>query len=584
MIVTSNPRRTRTFQYLAMFGYVLFLGFPLLWMLSMSFKGPRELVQLYPSFIPEDFTLENYRLALTEENHQFVRSAINSLKVAIVTALLTTAIGLPAAYVFARRKGIITRVGLGWILISQMFPLILIIIPLFLLLRDLKLTNSHIGLVVVYMVWALPFVLWMLYSYVRGIPPDLEEAATVDGATRLQILTGIIAPLLLPGIVVTTMFAFITAWNEFFLALVILESPDLTTLPLRLAQYVGHRGHRQVRPSGRGRPARDHPQHRPLHVLPALAHARPPLGGGQGLAMSTSRNPRRRIGRRQRPQKGGSAMKKVIVLGALALLCTVLVAGAQAGKQATVVKLKFATYVWQPTTVAANKSIVESWNKAHPGIQVEIVPVDVNSVHDKLLTSFVGGTAADIIHDEAADIAGFTQQGYLANLTPLLPKSLKASIPKDLWATTNFGGKITGVPSLLQTYNIFANMDILKSAGIKAPTLSNPWTWAAVPRQREEADELEPLRRLLGPALADGRDADDVAQLRRPVLLPRERQVDVQVRPERPERRQADARHDPGRQVGRSGCDGALRQRRAARLLRRQVRDDGGRQLHRRSR
>ena len=171
-------------------------------------------------------------------------------------------------------------------------------------------------------------------------------------------------------------------------------------------------------------------------------------------------------------------MKKVIVLGALALLCTVLVAGAQAGKQATVVKLKFATYVWQPTTVAANKSIVESWNKAHPGIQVEIVPVDVNSVHDKLLTSFVGGTAADIIHDEAADIAGFTQQGYLANLTPLLPKSLKQSIPKDLWATTNFGGKITGVPSLLQTYNIFANMDILKSAGIKAPTLANPWTWA----------------------------------------------------------------------------------------------------------
>ena len=142
-----------------------------------------------------------------------------------------------------------------------------------------------------------------------------------------------------------------------------------------------------------------------------------------------------------------------------------LVAGAQAGKQATVVKLKFATYVWQPTTVAANKQIVESWNKAHPGIQVEIVPVDVNSVHDKLLTSFVGGTAADVIHDEAADIAGFTQQGYLANLTPLLPKTLKQSIPKDLWATTNFGGKITGVLSLLQTYNVFANMTSSRRRG-----------------------------------------------------------------------------------------------------------------------
>jgi multiple sugar transport system permease protein len=242
VIVTARPKRTKSFQYAVLLGYLVFLGFPLLWLLSMSLKGPRELVQLYPSFIPGDFTLENYRVALTEEDHQLIRSGINSLKVAVVTALLTTMIGLPAAYVLARRKGLITRLGLGWILLSQMFPLILIIIPLFLLLRDLKLTNTHVGLVLVYVVWALPFVLWMLQSYVRGIPRDLEEAATVDGATRFQILTGIIAPLLLPGIVVTTLFAFITAWNEFFFALVILNSPDLTTLPLRLAQYVGIEG------------------------------------------------------------------------------------------------------------------------------------------------------------------------------------------------------------------------------------------------------------------------------------------------------------------------------------------------------
>jgi multiple sugar transport system permease protein len=242
VIVTTRPRRTKTVQYAVLLGYLVFLGFPLLWMLSMSFKGPRELVQLYPSFIPEDFTFENYRTALTEDDHQLVRNGINSLKVAAVTALLTTMIGLPAAYVLARRKGLITRLGLGWILLSQMFPLILIIIPLFLLLRDLKLTNSHIGLVVVYVVWALPFILWMLMSYIRGIPHDLEEAATVDGASRFQILVGIIAPLLVPGIVVTTLFAFISAWNEFFFALVILENPDLTTLPLRLAQYVGIEG------------------------------------------------------------------------------------------------------------------------------------------------------------------------------------------------------------------------------------------------------------------------------------------------------------------------------------------------------
>jgi multiple sugar transport system permease protein len=240
VIVSSRPRAARTGQYFALSLYVLFLGFPLLWMLSVSFKGPRELVELYPSLIPSDPTLENYRIAFTENG--LVRAAFNSLKVATATALLTIAMGLPAAYVLARRPGILTKLGLGWILLSQMFPLILIIIPLFLLLKDLGLTDSHAGLVLVYNVWALPFVLWMLFSYVKGIPQELEEAAAVDGATRFQILRGIIAPLLAPGIVVTALFAFITAWNEFFFALVVIQSPELPTLPLRLAQFVGIEG------------------------------------------------------------------------------------------------------------------------------------------------------------------------------------------------------------------------------------------------------------------------------------------------------------------------------------------------------
>jgi len=240
MIVSSHPKRSRTLQYGLMLLYIAFLGFPLLWMLSVSLKGPRELVELYPSLIPDEPTLENYRIAL--EDSDLIQSAVNSLKIAFATALVTTAIALPASYVLARRRGILTTFGLGWILLSQMFPLILIIIPLFLLLIDLGLTNSHLGLVLVYTVWALPFVLWMLQSYVRGIPRDLEEAARVDGATRVQILIGIIAPLLAPGVVVTTLFAFITAWNEFFLALVVLQSADLYTLPLKLKQFVGIEG------------------------------------------------------------------------------------------------------------------------------------------------------------------------------------------------------------------------------------------------------------------------------------------------------------------------------------------------------
>ena len=91
MIVTTRPKRAKTFQYAALFAYVLFLAFPLLWLLSMSLKGPRELVQLYPSFIPNDFTFENYRTALSEENHQFIRSGINSFKIAVVRSAVTIA-------------------------------------------------------------------------------------------------------------------------------------------------------------------------------------------------------------------------------------------------------------------------------------------------------------------------------------------------------------------------------------------------------------------------------------------------------------------------------------------------------------
>jgi multiple sugar transport system substrate-binding protein len=179
------------------------------------------------------------------------------------------------------------------------------------------------------------------------------------------------------------------------------------------------------------------------------------------------------------PKKGGISMRRILTVGAAAVLTLALAAAAAQAvpKKHSAVNLTFATYVWQPTTVAATKKIVDSWNSSHPGIQVQILPVDVNSVHDKLLTTFVGGTAADIVHDEAADIGGFSQQGYLANLTPLIPKSLKSEIPKSVWDTVDFGHRIMGVPIMLQTYNVFANTDILNAAGIKAPTIANPWTW-----------------------------------------------------------------------------------------------------------
>jgi multiple sugar transport system permease protein len=243
VIVSGRGRRrhvTRGFQYGALVLYMIFLAFPLLWMLSISFKNGQELLQLHPSFLPRSLDFQNYREALDSDG--ILRGAWNSTQVAVATALITTVVGLPAAYVLARRPGFLSRLTAGWILLSQIFPLILIIIPLFLILKDLQLVDTHEGLILVYVVWSLPFSLWMMQSYIRGIPRDLEEAAAIDGAGRIATIVRVIAPLLMPGIVVTVLFSFIQAWNEFFFALVLLSDPGRQTLPVILAHFVGIEG------------------------------------------------------------------------------------------------------------------------------------------------------------------------------------------------------------------------------------------------------------------------------------------------------------------------------------------------------
>ena len=227
-------------QYVLLIALMTFLAFPLLWMLSTSFKGPRELVALVATLVPVQPTLANYATAFGEQD--LIRSAANSIALALGNAVLTVVVALPAAYGLARQATVLRRITMGWILVSQIFPLILVIIPLFLVLRTLGLLNSLQGLLLVYLVWSLPFTLWMLINYVRAIPLELEEAAAIDGAGRVRILRSIVLPLLAPGIVVAALFAFISAWNEFFFALVVLQSPDLATLPLRLARFIGAEG------------------------------------------------------------------------------------------------------------------------------------------------------------------------------------------------------------------------------------------------------------------------------------------------------------------------------------------------------
>ncbi|MYU15121.1 ABC transporter permease subunit, partial [Streptomyces sp. SID8361] len=222
-------------------GYMVFLAFPLLWLVSTAFKPPRELASLHPGWIPDHPTLDNFRQAFEEQ--PLLRSAGNSLIASLAAAAITVVIATPMAYVMARHhRSRLSRAATGWIVVSQAFPFVLVIIPLFLVLKEVRLIDSLAGLIMVYVVWSLPFALWMLTGYARAVPRELEEAAAVDGAGRLRTLISVTVPLLAPGIVATALFAFLTAWNEFFFALVLLKSPRKQTMPVILTHFIGTEG------------------------------------------------------------------------------------------------------------------------------------------------------------------------------------------------------------------------------------------------------------------------------------------------------------------------------------------------------
>jgi len=234
----------RAAQYVALACYCAFLGFPLLWLLSTAFKTTREIALGSGSLLPSSPTLANFGDAIRRAN--LAEAGWNSLLVAVATTLLVVVLAIPAAYGLARFKTVLRPVTLGWVLISQVFPTILVIIPLFLILQQFGLVDDLVGLTIVYVVFILPFALWMLIGFVAGIPRELEEAAAMDGANRLRILVSIVFPLLRPGVVATAVFAFISSWNEFLFALVLVQSPSKVTLPLALSRFVGAEGQVQL--------------------------------------------------------------------------------------------------------------------------------------------------------------------------------------------------------------------------------------------------------------------------------------------------------------------------------------------------
>lgn len=222
-----TPLRRILFNVMA-WTLVLTVAFPLFWMIVTSLKPAFELFRRPPTMLPETVTFEHYWRLLTET--PFLKYFRNSLILAMSTTTVVVAIGTLGAYslVRFRYRG---RESLAFlVLFTYLLPSVVLIIPLYLLMVNLGLSNTIFSLVIAYTTFALPYALWLLRSFMAGVPEDLESAALVDGASRLGAFRDVILPQLLPGIISTALFTFILSWNEYLYALVLVNSDEARPL------------------------------------------------------------------------------------------------------------------------------------------------------------------------------------------------------------------------------------------------------------------------------------------------------------------------------------------------------------------
>ncbi len=203
-------------------GIVLAVAFPLFWMLVTSVKPGFELFRRPPTILPETWTLEHYWTLLSETN--FLIYFRNSIILSSATTIVVVAVATLGAFSLVRFK-FRGRESLAFlVLFTYLLPSVVLIIPLYLLLVQLGVSNTIFSLVIAYTTFALPYALWLLRSFMAGIPEDLESAALCDGATRMGAFRDVILPQLFPGIISTALFTFILSWNEYLYALVLVNS------------------------------------------------------------------------------------------------------------------------------------------------------------------------------------------------------------------------------------------------------------------------------------------------------------------------------------------------------------------------
>lgn len=205
-------------------------AFPLLWMASTSMKPPAEVFAQPPYFVPKAPTWENFWRLFTATN--FLIYFRNSLTVSGLAVLLTMVVGVAGAYSLTRYRYPGREQIAGLILCTYMFAPIMIVIPFFILVKKVGIQNTHFALVLAFASVCLPFALWLLRAFFETIPIELEEAALVDGADRLRAVVYVVLPLALPGVIATSIFTFILAWNDYIFTRILISADELKTLPV----------------------------------------------------------------------------------------------------------------------------------------------------------------------------------------------------------------------------------------------------------------------------------------------------------------------------------------------------------------
>jgi N,N'-diacetylchitobiose transport system permease protein len=233
-------RRRRRALNAAAVAFCVVWAFPVYWMLNTTFKPYGDILTPTPRFLPIPFSLAN--LADAVEKPYFTTYLRNSLVVTGAVVVLSIVVAFFAATALTRFRFLGRRSFLLGVLVIQMIPQPALLIPLFLSLRSMHLLNSLIGLTVTYLALVLPFTIWTLRGFLYGVPVELEEAAMVDGAGRLTVIRSILLPLVMPGVVATSVFAFITAWNDYLFAYVMMKDQAKYTLPVWLVSFSTNTG------------------------------------------------------------------------------------------------------------------------------------------------------------------------------------------------------------------------------------------------------------------------------------------------------------------------------------------------------